>query len=72
VIADVTDVFALGFKAFASAVAKGAVVRGIPAPGARQPRSLFDKLNDWAQEHGAAGSATSSSRPAAQGRSPSS
>jgi aspartyl-tRNA synthetase len=32
------------------------VVRAIPAPGAAaQPRSFFDKLNDWAREQGAAG-----------------
>ena len=55
VIADVSDVFArddVEFKAF-----KNKVVRGIPAPGAgSQPRSFFDKLNDWARsEMGAAG-----------------
>jgi aspartyl-tRNA synthetase len=40
------------FKAF-----KNKVVRAIPAPGAgSQPRSFFDKLNDWARsEMGAAG-----------------
>ncbi len=31
-------------------------MRAIPAPGAaRQPRSFFDKLNDWAKGEGAAG-----------------
>jgi aspartyl-tRNA synthetase len=55
VIADVSDVFArddVEFKAF-----KNKVVRAIPAPGAgSQPRSFFDKLNDWARsEMGAAG-----------------
>ncbi|HTW34462.1 MAG TPA: aspartate--tRNA ligase [Rhizomicrobium sp.] len=55
VIADVSDVFArddVPFKAF-----KGKTVRAIPAPGAAaQPRSFFDKLNDWARgEMGAAG-----------------
>ena len=55
VIADVSDVFAredVEFKAF-----KSKVVRAIPAPGAgTQPRSFFDKLNDWARsEMGAAG-----------------
>ena len=55
IIADVTDVFArddVSFKAF-----KGKTVRAIPAPGAAaQPRSFFDKLNDWARgEMGAAG-----------------
>ncbi|HSZ73273.1 MAG TPA: aspartate--tRNA ligase, partial [Rhizomicrobium sp.] len=47
-IADVSDVFAredVAFKAF-----KGKVVRAIPAPGAAsQPRSFFDKLNEWAR-----------------------
>jgi aspartyl-tRNA synthetase len=55
VIADVSEVFArddVAFKAF-----KGKTVRAIPAPGAAsQPRSFFDKLNDWARgEMGAAG-----------------
>jgi aspartyl-tRNA synthetase len=54
VICDVSDVFArddVAFKAF-----KGKTVRAIPAPGAgTQPRSFFDKLNDWARVEGAAG-----------------
>ncbi|MEI9989614.1 MAG: aspartate--tRNA ligase [Rhizomicrobium sp.] len=54
VICDVSDVFArddVAFKAF-----KGKTVRAIPAPGAAaQPRSFFDKLNDWARSEGAAG-----------------
>jgi aspartyl-tRNA synthetase len=54
VIADVTDVFArpdVEFKAF-----KGKTVRAIPAPGAgSQPRSWFDKLNEWARGEGAPG-----------------
>jgi len=56
-IADLTDIFRDSeFKAFASAVAKGAVVRGIPAPGAaRWSRSQFDKLNDWGKELGLPG-----------------
>jgi aspartyl-tRNA synthetase len=56
-IADLTDVFRpSGFKAFASAIANGAVVRGIPAPGAAQwSRSRFDKLNDWGKELGLPG-----------------
>ena len=59
VIADVSGVFAredVSFNAFKKAVAQGAVVRAIPAPGAAaQPRSFFDKLNDWARSEGAAG-----------------
>ena len=56
VIADVSDLFAgSAFKVFAKAVADGGVVRAIPAPGAAaQPRSWFDRLNEWAREQGAA------------------
>jgi len=56
-IADVTDVFGGSeFAAFATAVAGGAVVRAVPGPGAaRQPRSFFDKLGQWAREQGAPG-----------------
>jgi aspartyl-tRNA synthetase len=57
IIADVTEAFrGSNFGIFARAVAGGSVVRAIPAPGAAtQPRSFFDKLNDWAREQGAAG-----------------
>ncbi|MCL2384238.1 MAG: aspartate--tRNA ligase [Alphaproteobacteria bacterium] len=59
VIADVTDEFAreeVSFKAFKSMIKTGGVVRAIPAPGAAaQPRSFFDKLNDWAKGEGAPG-----------------
>ncbi len=57
VIADVTEAFrGSNFGIFARAVQGGAVVRALPAPGAAsQPRSFFDKLNDWAREQGAAG-----------------
>ncbi|MFO0986831.1 MAG: aspartate--tRNA ligase [Alphaproteobacteria bacterium] len=57
VIADVTEIWrGTGFKIFAGAIEKGAVVRAIPAPGAAaQPRSWFDKLNDWAREQGQGG-----------------
>ncbi len=53
-IMDVTEVFRdSGFSIFAKAVAGGAVVRGVPAPGtAGQPRSFFDKMNDWARSEG--------------------
>src|SRR5213594_2267061 len=56
-IADATDVFRRSdFAAFATAIAGGAVVRAVGAPGAsRQPRSFFDKLGQWAREQGAAG-----------------
>jgi aspartyl-tRNA synthetase len=53
-IVDVSEIFerdAVAFKAF-----KGKTVRAIPAPGAApQPRSFFDKLNEWARGEGAAG-----------------
>ena len=54
VIADVTDAFkGSGFGIFAKAIDGGSVVRAIPAPGsAGQPRSFFDKMNDWAKEEG--------------------
>lgn len=57
VIADVSEAFrGSGFSLFARNVDKGAVVRAIPAPGAAgQPRSFFDKLNDWARAEGAGG-----------------
>jgi len=53
-ICDVSAVFArddVAFKAF-----KNKTVRAIPAPGAAsQPRSFFDKLNEWARSEGAPG-----------------
>jgi aspartyl-tRNA synthetase len=57
VIADVTEVFrGSGFAIFANAIEQGAIVRGLRAPGAAaQPRSFFDKLNQWAREQGAPG-----------------
>ncbi|MHA1567663.1 MAG: aspartate--tRNA ligase [Alphaproteobacteria bacterium] len=56
-IADVGEVFVdSDFRIFAKAVAQGKVVRAIPAPGAgSQPRSWFDKLNEWARGQGAPG-----------------
>ncbi|PYM22677.1 MAG: aspartate--tRNA ligase [Candidatus Rokuibacteriota bacterium] len=57
VITDVTDVFrGSGFTVFASAIEQGAIVRGLRVPGAAaQPRSFFDKLNQWARDQGAPG-----------------
>ncbi|GAC1338254.1 MAG: aspartate--tRNA ligase [Beijerinckiaceae bacterium] len=59
IIADVTAEFArddVTFNAFKNVIKSGGVVRAIPAPGAAaQPRSFFDKLNDWARGEGAAG-----------------
>jgi len=56
-IADVTELFRdSGFGLFAKIVGKGGVVRAVPAPGVGDnPRSFFDKLNDWARSEGAGG-----------------
>jgi aspartyl-tRNA synthetase len=56
-VTDVTAQFAgSGFGLFARIAASGGVVRAIPAPGAAvNPRSFFDKLNEWAREQGAGG-----------------
>ena len=56
-ITDVTDAFdGSSFGLFANNIHKGAIVRAIPGPGsAGQPRSFFDKLNDWARSEGAGG-----------------
>jgi aspartyl-tRNA synthetase len=56
-ITDVTAHFAgSGFGLFARIAAAGGVVRAIPAPGAGgNPRSFFDKLNEWARTEGAGG-----------------
>jgi aspartyl-tRNA synthetase len=56
-IRDVTEQFRGGaFGLFARNIEKGAVVRAIPAPGAGgNPRSFFDKLNEWARGQGAGG-----------------
>jgi aspartyl-tRNA synthetase len=44
------------FNAFKNVIKSGGVVRAIPATGAAsQPRSFFDKLNDWARTEGAPG-----------------
>ncbi|MEK9692105.1 MAG: aspartate--tRNA ligase [Rhodospirillaceae bacterium] len=57
VMSDVTEVWrGTDFKIFVNAIEKGAVVRAMPAPSAaNQPRSFFDKLNDWARKEGAGG-----------------
>jgi aspartyl-tRNA synthetase len=59
VIADVSEEFArdeVTFNAFKNVIKSGGVVRAIPATGAAaQPRSFFDKLNDWARAEGAPG-----------------
>jgi len=57
IISDVSELFRESdFKVFAKVVAGGGVVRAIPATGAAgQPRSWFDRLNDWARDQGAPG-----------------
>jgi aspartyl-tRNA synthetase len=49
VIHDVGEVFrGSGFSAFAQALETGSLVRAVVAPkAAAQPRSFFDKLNEW-------------------------
>jgi aspartyl-tRNA synthetase len=56
-IADVTEHYAgSGFGLFSRIAASGGVIRAIPAPGAAsQPRSFFDKLNEWAKAEGQGG-----------------
>ena len=56
-IADVTAHYAgSGFGLFARIAASGGIVRAVPAPGAAtQPRSFFDKLNEWARAEGQGG-----------------
>jgi aspartyl-tRNA synthetase len=52
-IADVSREFndpSVTFNAFKNVIKAGGVVRAIPVPNiGRQPRSFFDKLNDWAR-----------------------
>jgi aspartyl-tRNA synthetase len=59
VIVDVSDEFSredVSFNAFKNVIKAGGVVRAVPATGAAsQPRSFFDKLNDWARTEGAPG-----------------
>jgi aspartyl-tRNA synthetase len=57
IIKDVTEAFrGSSFGLFAKIVEAGGIVRAIPAPGAgANPRSFFDKLNEWARSEGAGG-----------------
>ena len=57
VISDVTEAFRdSSFGLFARIIEGGGIVRAIPAPGAGgNPRSFFDKLNEWARSEGAGG-----------------
>jgi aspartyl-tRNA synthetase len=58
-VADVSEAFndpSVTFNAFKNVIKAGGVVRAIPAPGAAaQPRSWFDKLNEWARSEMGAG-----------------
>ena len=53
VIEDVSDIFASStFTLFIDALRDGKVIRAIAVPRAnKQPRSFFDKLNDWAKQN---------------------
>jgi len=57
IIEDLTDVFEnSGFSAFANAIKSGSKVCSINVPRcSNEPRSFFDKLNDWAKELGLPG-----------------
>lgn len=57
IIEDVTDIFSKStFSVFVDLIKSGAVVRAISVVEAvKQPRSFFDKLNDWAKSEGMAG-----------------
>lgn len=57
IIEDLTDLFAKSeFWAFANAITAGAKVRSINVPDcAKESRSFFDKLNDWAKDMGLPG-----------------
>ena len=57
ILTDVTEhLVGSGFGLFAKIAASGGIIRAIPAPGtAENPRSFFDKLNEWAREEGAGG-----------------
>ena len=56
-IAEATEIFrGSGFSIFERGIEQGGAVRAIPAPGgAGQPRSYFDRMQDWARERGAGG-----------------
>ena len=56
-IAEATEIFrGSGFSIFERGIEQGGVVRAIPAPGgAAQPRSYFDRMQDWARAQGAGG-----------------
>ena len=57
ILSNVTDIFKDStFKLFADNVKKGSIVIAIPAPNTEgQPRTFFDKLNNWAKDEGQGG-----------------
>lgn len=56
IIHHVTSVFEeSNFSVFAGLIAKGYTVLAIPYKNANQPRSFFDKLNNWARDEGMSG-----------------
>ena len=57
ILSDVTDIFkGSTFKLFAENINKGSIVIAIPAPNSKdQPRTFFDKLNNWAKDEGQGG-----------------
>ena len=56
-IAEATEIFrGSGFSIFERGIERGGAVRAIPAPGgAAQPRSYFDRMQDWAKAQGGGG-----------------
>ena len=57
IVSDYTSIFKdSNFKIFSNQINEGSVVKGIIVKNtAHQPRSFFDKLNNWARDQGAAG-----------------
>ena len=57
IIIDLTECFMdSGFKIFENNIKNGQVVKGIRAPkSSDKPRAWFDKLNNWARDHGQKG-----------------
>ncbi len=57
ILSNVTDIFKdSSFKLFSDNIKKGSIVIAIPAPDTKdQPRTFFDKLNNWAKDEGQGG-----------------
>ncbi|NET71349.1 MAG: aspartate--tRNA ligase [Sphaerospermopsis sp. SIO1G2] len=71
-ISDVTNIWhGSGFKIFNQVIEAGGCIRAIPAPDtAGKPRSFFDKMIGFAQEHGAKGLAYIIIDEAGEGKGP--